>query len=406
MNNRTPYVKIWQELERSKSMIFLAGPRQAGKTTLAKIISDSFTNNLYFNWDIVAHRVSLLENPAFFESVELKDQSTPLIVLDEIHKYKDWKNYLKGIFDQFQGRYKFLISGSGRLDFYQKGGDSLAGRYYLFHLWPFTISELGGQNRTIVKFLKNPLHITMKKKDNLREIWIQLSVLSGFPEPYLSNKITTYRRWSNTYSKQLIREDIRDLTGIKSIGSIETLYHMLPSKIASPISIPSLACDLKVTYNSINSWLSAFERFFLVFSVSPWSKRIARAIHKERKIYLWDIPKIKEPSARFENMVAIELFRAVTAWNDFGYGQFALNFIKNKEQQEVDFLIVDGDEPVLLIEAKLADTSPSSALIKFQNALNIPAVQLVNEGDGYRRFSNNGQPILVAPAFQWLAQLP
>ncbi|MFV1976396.1 MAG: ATP-binding protein [Candidatus Scalindua sp.] len=406
MNNRTPYVKIWQELERSKSMIFLAGPRQAGKTTLAKIISDSFTNNLYFNWDIVAHRVSLLENPAFFESVELKDQSTPLIVLDEIHKYKDWKNYLKGIFDQFQGRYKFLISGSGRLDFYQKGGDSLAGRYYLFHLWPFTISELGGQNRTIVKFLKNPLHITMKKRDNLREIWIQLSVLSGFPEPYLSNKITTYRRWSNTYSKQLIREDIRDLTGIKSIGSIETLYHMLPSKIASPISIPSLACDLKVTYNSINSWLSAFERFFLAFSVSPWSKRIARAIHKERKIYLWDIPKIKEPSARFENMVAIELFRAVTAWNDFGYGQFALNFIKNKEQQEVDFLIVDGDEPVLLIEAKLADTSPSPALIKFQNALNIPAVQLVNEGDGYRRFSNNGQPILVAPAFQWLAQLP
>ncbi len=406
MNKRTPYVKIWQELERSKSMVFLAGPRQAGKTTLAKIISGSFTNNLYFNWDIVAHRISLLKNPVFFESVELKDQSTPLIILDEIHKYKDWKNYLKGIFDQFQGEYKFLISGSGRLDLYQKGGDSLAGRYYLFHLWPFTISELGGQNRTIVKFLEDPLHITMKRKDKLREIWIRLSVLSGFPEPYLSNKITTYRRWSNTYSKQLIREDIRDLTGIKSIGSIETLYHMLPSKVASPISIPSLACDLKVTYNSVNSWLSAFERFFLVFSISPWSKRIARAIHKERKVYLWDIPKIKEPSARFENMVAVELYRAVTAWNDLGYGQFALNFIKNKEQQEVDFLIVDGDEPVLLIEAKLAAANPSPVLIKFQNVLNIPAVQLVSEGGGYRKFSNNGQPILVAPAFQWLAQLP
>lgn len=406
MNKRTPYVKIWQELESGKGMIFLAGPRQAGKTTLARIISDSFANNLYFNWDIVDHRIRLLENPVFFESVELKDQSVPLIILDEIHKYKDWKNYLKGIFDQFRGKYKFLISGSGRLDIYQKGGDSLAGRYYLFHLWPFTISELGGQNSTIEKFLEDPLYITMKKKDKLREIWNRLSVLSGFPEPYLSNKITTYRRWSNTYSKQLIREDIRDLTGIKSIGSIETLYHMLPSKIASPISIPSFACDLKVTYNSINSWLSAFERFFLVFSISPWSKRIARAIQKERKVYLWDIPRIKEPSARFENMVAIELFRAVTAWNDLGYGQFALNFIKNKEQQEVDFLIVDGDEPVLLIKTKLANTTPSPVLIKFQNALNIPAVQLVNEGDGYRMFSNNGQPILVAPAFQWLAQLP
>ncbi len=406
MNKRTPYVIIWQELEKNKCMIFLSGPRQAGKTTLAKIITDSFTNNLYFNWDIVAHRVRLLENPAFFESVELKDQSTPLIVLDEIHKYKDWKNYLKGIFDQFQGKYKFLVSGSGRLDLYQKGGDSLAGRYYLFHLWPFTISELGRQNRTIVQFLKDPLRITMKKREKLKEIWDRLSVLSGFPEPYLSNKVTTYRRWSNTYSKQLIREDIRDMTGIKSIGDIETLYYLLPSKISSPISIPSIARDLKVTYNSINSWLSVFERFFLVFSISPWSKRIARAVHKERKVYLWDIPKIKEPSARFENMVAVELYRAVTTWNDLGFGQFALNFIKNKEQQEVDFLIVDGDEPVLLVEAKLADTSPSPVLIKFQNALNIPAVQLVNEGEGYRRFSNNGQPILVAPAFQWLAQLP
>ncbi len=406
MDKRTSYVKIWQELERDKGMIFLSGPRQAGKTTLTKIISNSFTNNLYFNWDIISHRMQLLENPAFFEAVELKDQSIPLIILDEIHKYKDWKNYLKGIFDQFQGRYKFLISGSGRLDIYQKGGDSLAGRYYLFHLWPFTISELSGQNRAIEKFLENPLHITMKQKDKLRDIWNRLSVLSGFPEPYLSNKITTYRRWSNTYSKQLIREDIRDLTGIKSIGSIETLYHMLPSKIASPISIPSLASNLKVTYNSINNWLSAFERFFLVFSISPWRKRIARAIHKERKVYLWDIPKINEPSARFENMVAIELFRTVTAWNDLGYGQFALHYIKNKEKQEVDFLIVNGDEPALLIEAKLTDTNPSPVLKKFQDVLNIPAVQLVNEGDGYRRSSNNGQPILVAPAFLWLAQLP
>ena len=148
MKKRTPYVKIWQELARNKEMIFLAGPRQAGKTTLARIIADSFTNNLYFNWDIVSHKTRLLKDPAFFEAIELKDQSTPLIILDEIHKYKDWKNYLKGTFDQFHDRYKFLISGSGRLDIYQKGGDSLAGRYYLFHLWPFTVAELSGPNRT------------------------------------------------------------------------------------------------------------------------------------------------------------------------------------------------------------------------------------------------------------------
>ena len=154
---------------------------------------------------------------------------------------------------------------------------------------------------------------------------------------------------------------------------------MLPSKVGSPLSVPSLARDLKVSYNSVRSWLSIFERFFLVFSISPWTRRIARAIQKERKVYLWDAPRIKEPAARFENMVAMELWRAVTSWNDLGWGRFSLHFIKNKEQQEVDFLIAKDDEPLLLIEAKLSERSPMAALRKFQDRLNIPAVQLINQ---------------------------
>ncbi|MBW1741072.1 MAG: ATP-binding protein [Deltaproteobacteria bacterium] len=406
MESRDPYVKIWQDLAIDKSMIFVSGPRQAGKTTLAQMISASFTNSLYFNWDIAEHRTRLIEDPTFFEAVERKDSSTPLIVFDEIHKYKDWKNYLKGVYDQFHGSFQFLVSGSGRLDIYQKGGDSLAGRYFLFHLWPFTLAELGKSNSTIDEFLNDPLQISMQGHDELKKIWSRLSELSGFPEPYLAGRITTYRRWSNTYSQQLIREDIRDLTGIKSVRDVETLYLLLPSKVGSPLSVPSMARDLKVAYNSVRSWLSVFERFFLIFSISAWTRKIARAIQKERKVYLWDTPRITEPAARFENMVAAELWRAVTAWNDMGCGLFSLHFIKNKEQQEVDFLIANGGEPFLLIEAKLSDTQPSLALKKFQRALNVPAVQLTAEGDGYRMLSNVDKSILVAPAYQWLSRLP
>ena len=406
MKRRTPYIKIWQDLAVDKSMIFLVGPRQAGKTTLAQIISGSFTNNLYFNWDIAEHRTNFIQNPLFFEAVDRRDSSIPLIILDEIHKYRDWKNYLKGVYDQFHDEYQFLISGSGRLDLYQKGGDSLAGRYFLFHLWPFTISELGKRNREIGLFLNNPLQIVMEHADELKEIWSGLSELSGFPEPYLSGRMATYRRWSNIYSQQLIREDIRDLTGVKSVVDMETLYYLLPSKAGSPISIPSLARDLKASYNSIQSWLLVFERFFLTFSIGPWTRRIARAIQKERKVYLWDTPRIKEPAARFENMVALELYRAVTAWNDMGYGRFSLHFIKNKEQQEVDFLIANEGEPIVLVEAKLSDTEPSPALKKFQGVLKKPAIQLVGESEGYRMIPNGDQYILVTPAYQWLSSLP
>jgi len=406
MESRDLYVRIWRDLAKEKSMIFLAGPRQSGKTTLAQIISRSFSNNLYFNWDIAQHRTRLIENPTFFEAVERKDSSTPLIVFDEIHKYKEWKNYLKGVYDQFHDSYQFLVSGSGRLDIYQKGGDSLAGRYYLFHLWPFTVAELGKHNVVIEELLKDPLKISMEKQEELKEIWSLLSTLSGFPEPYLSGRMTTYRRWTNTYSQQLIREDIRDLTEIKSVGDMELLYLLLPSKVGNPLSIPSLARDLRLSYNTVRSWLSVFERFFLVFTITPWTQKIARAIQKERKIYLFDAPRIEEPSARFENLVALELWRAVTSWNNTGYGLFSLHFIKNKEQQEVDFMITKERKPFLLIEAKLSDTQPSIALKKFQRALSIPAVQLVNEGNGYRMLSNDNQSILVAPAYQWLSQLP
>jgi len=372
MKERNIYRHIWHDLSSGKQMIFLVGPRQAGKTTLAQIISREFTNHIYLNWDIANHRTRFLENPIFFETVERKDASTPLVVFDEIHKYRDWKNYLKGICDQFHNEFIFLVSGSGRLDLYQKGGDSLAGRYFLFRLWP----------------------------------WSGLSEFSGFPEPFLRKKKTFYRRWSNTYSKQLIREDIRDLTGVKSVTDMETLYLLLPSKIGSPLSIPSLSKDLKVAYNTVRNWLSIFERYFLTISLTPWTRKITRAIQKERKVYLWDTPQIKDPANRFENMVALELWRAVTGWSDLGLGNFSLHFIKNKEQQEVDFMIADDGRPILLIEAKLSATQPSVALKKFQRALDIPAVQLIAEGEGFRLARNEGQHILVAPACQWLSALP
>jgi predicted AAA+ superfamily ATPase len=406
METRDLYVSMWQDLASEKSMVFLVGPRQVGKTTLSKIISDTFTNTLYFNWDIPQHRTRLLENPFFFEELVRKDPSAPLITFDEIHKYKDWKNYLKGVYDQFHSRCRFLVSGSGRMDLYRKGGDSLAGRYYLFHLWPFTIAELGKARKDIEGFLKDPLAIPSTGREVLWDTWKRLSELSGFPEPFLANRATTYRRWTTIYSTQLIREDIRDLTGIRSISEIETLYFLLPSKVGSPLSVPSLAADLKVSYNTVQGWLSVLERFFLTFSITSWSKKIARAIQKERKVYMLDIPRVEEPGARFENMVALELWRAVTTWNDLGYGHFSLHFIKNKEKQEVDFLIADNRKPFLLIEAKLAESKPALPLRKFQSALNIPAVQLNDEAEGYRLFSDEGQSILLAPAPLWLSQLP
>jgi len=406
MKLRPLYMQVWKELTAEKAMVFLAGPRQSGKTTLAQMIAQEFANHIYVNWDIPEDRIRLIENPFFFQEIERRNGSVPLLVFDEIHKYRDWKNYLKGVYDRFFKEFKILVTGSGRLDIYQKGGDSLAGRYYLFHLWPFTLRELAGGSRDIHDFKKQPLYIVTERGAERRDLWLAIERCSGFPEPFLKGRETSYLRWSNTYSQQLIRQDIRDLTNIQAINDLETLYHLLPSRVGSPISIPSLSNTLKLSYNTIRNWLSTFERFFLIFSLSPWTRKISRAIQKESKIYLWDIPRIKDPAARFENMVALELYRAVTIWNDLGWGKFSLHFIKNKDQQEIDFLLAQENQPLLMIETKLSETQPSPALLRFQAALKIPAIQLINQAGGYRIISNDGQRILVAPAWLWLSDIP
>lgn len=391
-------------LSKDHKMVFISGPRQSGKTTLAKeIIGLDFTNLCHFNYDYLENKAKLIQEPYFFQQMNRQDNTTPLVIFDEIHKYKDWKNYLKGVFDQFQGQYKFLISGSGRLDTYQKGGDSLAGRYFLLRLWPFTLGELGNDHFSPETFFKNPIQIPdFSKSQKQQQIWNDLANYSGFPEPFLNKDPLFVRRWTNTYQKQLIYEDIRDLAQVRQAENMALLFSLIPSKIGSTLSLNQLALDLKISFQTVSSWLQLFEKFFLCFSVTPWTKKISRAIVKERKIYLTNSTLIKNEGSRLENMAALELYRAITMWSDLGYGNFSLHFIRNKQKEEVDFVIARDNEPLFLVEVKSSELEISKSLKKFQSLLGVPAIQLVNIPETARL----GDNILVTSIVNWIAQLP
>ena len=386
-------------------MILLSGPRQSGKTTLAKIISKGFNNQVYYNWDDIPSKRKLIEDPYFFEKTDRMDESIPLVILDEIHKYSDWKNYLKGVYDSFADEYKFLVTGSGRLDLYQRGGDSLAGRYMKFHLLPFTYSELTNHQYSVPYFLDHLLRFQEDKKTDY-DLWDSLFELSGFPEPFLKGEKDFYRLWSNNYQHQLLREDIRDSTQIKKFNSLEILYSLLPLKVGSPLSLSSLNSDVRVSVDSIKTWLEAFEMHYLIFRISPWTNKIPRAIKKDKKVYLFDYVQIDDAGIRFENMIGLELYRAILNWNDLGLGDFSLHYIRNKEKEEVDFLICKNHHPILLIECKLSDENISKNLIKFQNKLDVPAIQLVNKKHIGRIVTNQKNKILVISAPRWLSFLP
>ncbi len=405
MVDRPLYRSLWRELTRHPRMVFLSGPRRVGKTTLGRMIGEAYPNRVYLNWEDPVQRVRLIRHPRFLEEIERVDESTPLVFLDEFNRYRGWRRFLKAGFDRTGGGTQFLVAGSSRLD-QARRGDSLAGRYSLLRLWPFTVAELAGGRRAPEEFFADPLAVDMEAKNERRGIWRGLSEQGGFPEPFLSGRKTAWRRWSAAYGAQLIREDIRDLTAIKAIAELETLLELLPAQVGSPVAIPALAQGLQVAYNTVASWLATLERFFLIFSLTPWWRGVPRAVREGRKIYFFDTPRVPDPAGRFENLVALELARAVSSWNEAGCGRFALHYLRTKDRQEVDFVVVNEGRPTLLVEAGGGSAEPSSAMLKFQGLLRIPAVHLVSEAGGYRRVQNQERGVLVAPACQWLAGLP
>lgn len=407
MIERGLYHNLWKEESGNKQMIFLSGPRQVGKTTFAKELAKSYKNNLYFNWDIISNKKTLIENPTFFEGINRVDESRPLVIFDEIHKYKNWKNYLKGIYDQFAAEYKFLVSGSGRLDLYQKGSDSLAGRYFYFHLFPLTVAELSKNRRKFSEFIKSPLNgFDLNDRASTRQVWSALLDIGGFPEPFVKGKKSFWTKWSGAYARQIIREDIRSISDIKNVDNMEVLFSLLPSKVGSPFSINNIAGDLQVAFDTVKNWLRLFDIFYLTFRISPWTSKIPRSILKEKKLYLFNYPEIQNAADRFENMVALELSRAIHTWNEYGYGRFALHYLRNKDKQEVDFLISEQNKPVLLVETKLSDDTLAKNLVNFQNILHIPAVQLVQKENVFKYLKNGQDKALIVTAHQWLSSLP
>ena len=366
MIHRTETALLQQIIEKDRKMAFLSGPRQVGKTTLTHIYRKRFDQTSYLNWDVRPDKKKILTDPYFFEK-ENRDPRKPfLVVLDEIHKYHDWKNYLKGAFDRYHEEFRFLITGSGRLELFKKGGDSLFGRYFSVPLFPLTMGELHGRLSSLNDFKKylnhppEPSQASWKRYENLFRF-------SGFPEPFSVAKASFYNRWFSERKDLLLREDIRDATGVRQLSLLENLAHLIPERVGSSLSLNTLRQDIGVAFETIRDWLLILEQFFYLFRVTPFTGNLARTLRKGSKAYLFDWAEIDNEGARFENLVASHLLKAVHFWTDRGLGDYGLWFVRDKEKRETDFLVTRNHVPWFLIEVKFSHkVSISKNLFYFQ----------------------------------------
>lgn len=358
-------------------VVLLTGPRQCGKTELSKLLSPHFD---YLNFDAEEDRL-ILKDKSW-------DRRKPLIIFDELHKMPDWKRWLKGIYDTEGVKPQLLVTGSARLDTYQKVGDSLAGRFFQYRLHPLDVKEACQYHTD-----KSP-----------EQCFNALYQLSGFPEPFLNGRKTFYKRWQRTHSQIILREDLLDLYPVRDIKSIETLALLLKQRTGSTTAYASLAGDLARDINTIKRWLTLLENLYLIFRVTPYSHNIARAILKEPKFYFYDVANLPDTEGvRLENIVAAALLKQLQFLEDTKGIETRLHFLRTKDGQEIDFLITQDQQPTHMIEVKTSDDKPSTAFDYFAKFHpNVKKIQLVKNLKREKTYPNGVQVLSLIP---WLAQV-
>ncbi len=352
------YLNQFVKEDLQKKMVFIGGPRQVGKTTLARAIASEYDRNVYLNWDNPKHKLRI--------TGQEWPPDTQCLVFDEIHKYVQWKNLIKGIWDTRLENEKIMVTGSSRLDVYRRSGDSLMGRYHYHTLHPFSFREYNHLfPQAVMPSLRHALDFAPKGRG-----LPDLLKFGGFPEPLLAGSEKTLMRWQNERFERVFRQDIRDAENIKLLSQIELLGALLPKRVAAPLSPSSLSEDVQVSPKTILNWMEILYRNYYCFKVLPYHRRLERALKKEAKYYLWDWSEVEEKGPRFENMIAAHLLKLCNFYHDTFGIRARLWYLRDREKREVDFLVTWDETPWFMAECKLK-RSTATALTYYGDRLGV-----------------------------------
>ena len=373
------YLKTAVETDLGRKMVFLVGPRQVGKTTLAKALMANHARAQYLNWDVADDRRIIL--------AQTWSPRSTLLILDEVHKMRGWKQHLKGAWDGRSEGQSILITGSARMDTFRQSGASLAGRYFSLRMHPVSVREWCAAS-------------TAKPEAALD----RLIERGGFPEPFLAPESSGADRWRRQYLDDLVREDVAEFSRIGEMRAMRLFVALLRERVGSPLSLASIARDVQVSPATVAKYLDILEALYVVFTVRPYHHRnIARAILKAPKVYFFDTGLVKgDAGARLENACAAMLLKHVHYLQDVEGQAVSLHYIRDKEGFEIDLVVCRDNQPVLLAECKHADAAVSRMLINL--AARFPqaeALQVVRE---LRQEEQRGA-VSIVRAGDWLATL-
>ncbi len=366
----TPYIKA----DVIEKVVLIGGPRQVGKTTLALqfLTPPQKSHENYLNWDSLSDREKMRQ---------LQFGPGSMIIFDEIHKFKGWRNLVKAFYDKLYPEKNLLVTGSAKLDFYKRGGDSMLGRYFYYRLHPITFHEYGNSKSDLDTLL----------------------LFGGFPEPLYKANNRFLKRWQNEIIEKIVREDVNDLENIKDLSAMEILSGALPSRVGSPLSINSLREDLNVSFDTVERWIQILERLFLVYRIMPFDPPRIRAVKKEKKLYFWNWSFVEDEGARWENMVASHLLKYCDFMKDVNGEKMELRFLRDIDGREIDFVILHNGKPKMAVECKTGEKKPCRWAEYFRTRTKIPLFYQVHRGS--RDYGQADKNIRVMPLTKFCSEI-
>jgi predicted AAA+ superfamily ATPase len=286
-----------------------------------------------------------------------------------------------------------LVTGSGRLDLYGHGGDSLQGRYFGHHLHPLTASEVAG--RAFVPLDALP---SLPRDRVPSDIIDGLLKLGGFPEPFTSASEKEAARWRIGYAARRVRE----------LERLELLYDRLGAIAGGVLSINALREDLEVAFETVRAWIAILEKLDAVFRIPPYGAPRIKSVKKEQKLYFWDWARAESDGARLENMIAMHLVRLVDWARDVEGQRVELRYFRTRMGHEVDFVLLRDRKPWIAIEVKLAEQPLDAGLRYLLERVRVPFAFQVHLHGGRARQAADiaGTKVRHVSAARLLANLP
>jgi predicted AAA+ superfamily ATPase len=366
MIQRWQQPKVIENLENFPCLA-LVGPRQSGKTTLAKLISGFYPGSVYL--DLESQRdLSRLEDAEFY----LEQHENNLVIIDEVQRKRELFPVLRSLIDRNRKPGRFLLLGSASPELIRNSSETLAGRIVYMELTPFTVTECTG--------------IYAEK-----ELWM----FGGYPEAIIRRQV--WATWMKNFILTYVERDLPQLGFNGNRMDARRLWSMLAHYQGNLLEYSDLGKSLGLSLPTIKNYLGFLEQAFLIRRIEPFHSNLKKRLVKSPKVYIRDsgILHYLLGLSSFEELMGHP--KSGSSWEGFVIeqiiamlpGQMRYYFYRTHDGAELDLVITRGDAPLIGIEIKLgSDTRPSRGNTESINSLGTPLNFIVSsQPDEYRHSS-------------------